>query len=115
MSFEGFLEVVGERVGGCDRLPSGLDLNGAVAAGGLDESPDGPACLRLDLAADGKRGEDDRQVASMESRSSGAHGHVTGRTVGRTSTGVCGSNGAVCCWRTREGLKGLPSLCDLET
>jgi hypothetical protein len=30
MSFEGFLEVVGERVGGCDRLPSGLDLNGAV-------------------------------------------------------------------------------------
>jgi hypothetical protein len=40
---------------------------------------------------------------------------VTGRTAGRASTGVCGSNGAVCCWRTRRGLKGLPSLCDLET
>jgi len=37
---EGLAEVVGDRVGGGDGLPSGLDLNGAVAAGGLDEFPD---------------------------------------------------------------------------
>jgi hypothetical protein len=45
----------------------------------------------------------------------GRMGRVTGRTVGRTSTGVYRSDGAVFCWRTRGGLKGLPSLCDLET
>jgi hypothetical protein len=53
----------GERVGGGDGLPSGLDLDGAVAAGGLDEFPDGPACLGLDPAADGERGEDDGEVS----------------------------------------------------
>ena len=37
---EGLAEVVGEGVGGGDGLPSGLDLDGAVAAGGLDEFPD---------------------------------------------------------------------------
>ena len=37
---ERLAEVVGDRVGGGDGLPSGLDLNGAVAAGGLDEFPD---------------------------------------------------------------------------
>ena len=42
--------------------PSGLDLNGAVATGGLDEFPDRPAGLCLDPAADGKGGEDDGQV-----------------------------------------------------
>ena len=38
--FEGLSEVVGEGVGGGDGLSSGLDLDGAVAAGGLDEFPD---------------------------------------------------------------------------
>jgi hypothetical protein len=37
---EGLAEVVGERVGGGDGLPSGLDLYGAVGAGGLDEFAD---------------------------------------------------------------------------
>lgn len=39
---------------------AGLDLDGAVAAGRLDEFPDGPAGLRFDPAADGERCEDDR-------------------------------------------------------
>jgi hypothetical protein len=34
---EGLAEVVGQGVGGGDGLPSGLDLDGPVAAGGLDE------------------------------------------------------------------------------
>ena len=59
---EGLAEVVGERVGGGDGLLSGLDLNGAVAAGGLDEFPDRPAGLRLDPPADGEGGEDDGEV-----------------------------------------------------
>jgi hypothetical protein len=50
---EGLAEVVGEGVGGGDGLPSGLDLDGAVAAGGLDEFPDRPAGLRFDSPADG--------------------------------------------------------------
>lgn len=50
-------QVVREWVGGGDGLPSGLDLNGAVAAGGLDEFPDRPAGLCLGPAADGKGGE----------------------------------------------------------
>jgi len=37
---EGLAEVVGQGVGSGDRLPPGLDLDGAVAAGGLDEFPD---------------------------------------------------------------------------
>jgi hypothetical protein len=37
---EGLAEIVGERVGGGDGLPTGLDLDGAVAAGGADELPD---------------------------------------------------------------------------
>jgi uncharacterized protein YndB with AHSA1/START domain len=41
--FEGLSEVVGEGVGGGDGLSSGLDLDGAVAAGGLDEPADGPS------------------------------------------------------------------------
>ena len=40
----------------------GLDLDGAVAAGGLDEFADGPAGLVLDPAADRHGGEDDGQV-----------------------------------------------------
>ena len=38
--FEGLAEVVGEGVGSGDGLPSGLDLDDAVAAGCLDEFPD---------------------------------------------------------------------------
>ena len=38
------------------------DLDGAVAAGGLDELADGPAGLVFDPAADRERGEDDGQV-----------------------------------------------------
>src|SRR5215471_21796475 len=37
---EGLAEVAGQRVRSGDRVLSGLDLNGAVAAGGLDEFPD---------------------------------------------------------------------------
>jgi hypothetical protein len=36
---EGLAEVAGDGVGGGDGLPSGADLDGAVAAGGLDEFP----------------------------------------------------------------------------
>ena len=38
--FEGLAEVVGEGVGGGDDVLAGLDLDGAVAAGGFDEFPD---------------------------------------------------------------------------
>jgi hypothetical protein len=38
--FEGLAEIVGEGVDGGDGLPSGLDLYGPVAAGGLNEFPD---------------------------------------------------------------------------
>jgi hypothetical protein len=34
---EGFIEVVGQGVGGGDDVVSGLDLDGSVAAGGADE------------------------------------------------------------------------------
>jgi hypothetical protein len=59
---EGCPEVGGQRVGGGDGMPSGLDLEGAVAAGGLDELADGPAGLVLDPAADRQGREDDGQV-----------------------------------------------------
>jgi hypothetical protein len=55
--FEGLPEVVGQRIGGRNRLPSGLDLNGTVSAGCLDEFSDGPPGLRFDPPADGERGE----------------------------------------------------------
>jgi hypothetical protein len=54
---EGLAEVVGEVVGGGDRVLTGVDLNGAVSARGLYEFPDRAAGLRLDPAADGERGE----------------------------------------------------------
>ena len=60
--FEGLAEFVGERVGDGDGVPPGLDLDGPVAAGGLDEFPDGPAGPVLDPAADRESGEDDRQA-----------------------------------------------------
>jgi hypothetical protein len=59
---EGLAEVVGNRVGSGDGLASGLDLYGAVAAGGLDEFPDGSAGSRFDPAADGEGCEDDGEV-----------------------------------------------------
>jgi len=59
---EGLPEVAGEGIGGGDGLPSGLDLNGAVSAGCLDELPDRPAGLRLDPAADGEGGAHDREA-----------------------------------------------------
>jgi hypothetical protein len=37
---EGLAEVVGERIGSGDRLLSGLNLDGAVSAGGLGKFPD---------------------------------------------------------------------------
>lgn len=37
---EGFVEVVGQGVGDGDDVVTGLDLDGAVAAGGPDELPD---------------------------------------------------------------------------
>ena len=49
-------------VGSGDGLPTGLDLDGAVAAGGLDEFPDNPAGSRFDPPGDGEGGEDDGQV-----------------------------------------------------
>ena len=62
IAVEGLAEVVGEGVGGGDGVLAGLDLDGAVAAGGPDELPDGPAGLVLDPAADGQGGEHDGQV-----------------------------------------------------
>ena len=59
---EGLAQVVGEGVGGGDGVRPGLDLDGAVAAGGLDEFADGPAGLVLDPAADSQGGERDSQV-----------------------------------------------------
>jgi hypothetical protein len=54
---EGLVEVSAQRVGCGDLLVSGLDLDGAVAAGSADEIPDGPAAPVLDPAADGQGGE----------------------------------------------------------
>jgi hypothetical protein len=59
---DGVAEVVGDGVGGGDFVRAGLDRDGAVAAGCLDELADGPAGLVLDPAADGQGGEDDGQV-----------------------------------------------------
>jgi hypothetical protein len=44
---DGLAEVVGERAGGGDGVRACLDLDGAVAACGLDEVADGPAGLVL--------------------------------------------------------------------
>jgi hypothetical protein len=61
-------EVVGDGVGGGDRLLPGLDLDGAVAAGRLDELPDGPAGLRLDPAPTARAAKTTDRWASIESR-----------------------------------------------
>jgi hypothetical protein len=57
--FEGLAEVVGEGGGGGDGVRAGLNFDGAVAAGGLDEFADGPAGLVLDPAADRQGSEHD--------------------------------------------------------
>jgi hypothetical protein len=64
---EGLAEVVGDWIGGGQDVLAGLDLDLAVAAGGLDELPDRPAGLRLDPAADGQGGEHDSEVGSKAS------------------------------------------------
>jgi hypothetical protein len=56
---EGCLEVGGQGVGGGVGARVGLDLDGAVEAGGLDEFADGPAGLVLDPAADRQCREDE--------------------------------------------------------
>jgi hypothetical protein len=43
-------------------VPAGADLHGAVAAGGANELPDGPAGAVLDESGDGQGGEDDREA-----------------------------------------------------
>ncbi len=69
---EGLAEVVGQGLGGGDGLGSGLDLDGAVAAGGFHEFADGPASLVLDEAADGDLSlvtglrSDDERCADLE-------------------------------------------------
>lgn len=59
---KGFTHAIGECVGGGDDVRVGLDLDGPVAAGGLDELADRPAGLALDPAADCQGGENDRKV-----------------------------------------------------
>ena len=59
---EGFSEVGGRGVGGDDGVRAGLDLDGAVAAGGLDELANGSVGLVLDPAADRQCREHDGQV-----------------------------------------------------
>jgi hypothetical protein len=59
---EGCAEVGGQWVSGGDGVRAGLDLDGAVSAGGLDELADGPAGPVLDPAADCQCREDDGQV-----------------------------------------------------
>ena len=43
-------------------MPTGLDLDGAVAAQGPDDLPDGPSGGVLDPPGDGEGGEDDGEV-----------------------------------------------------
>ena len=66
--FEGLVEFVRDGVGGGDGVLAGRICDVAVAAGGADELLDGPAGPALDPPGDGQGGEDDRQMASMESR-----------------------------------------------
>lgn len=59
---EGGVEVFGEGVGGGEGVVTGLDRDGAVAAGGRDELLDGSAGRVLDSPTDGEGGEHDGQV-----------------------------------------------------
>ena len=59
---EDVAEVIGQGVGCGDGVVAGLDLDGAVAAGGADELPDRPARPGFDSAADREGGEHDGQV-----------------------------------------------------
>lgn len=64
-------------VGGGDDVGSGLDLDGAMAACGLDEFADRPAGLALDPAADRQRGEHGGQVRPAAGSSHGKSGVTT--------------------------------------
>jgi hypothetical protein len=57
---EGIAEVWRQRVFGGEGVVADTDLDGAVAAGGADELPDGPAGAVLGEPSDGQGGEDDR-------------------------------------------------------
>jgi hypothetical protein len=90
----------------------GLDLDGAVTAGGGDELPYGPAGLVLDPAADGQGGEDDGQVGldrvarvafSFSSRLSSWCAGCGGR--GRGGTGWAARRGAR--WSASRFPRGL--------
>jgi hypothetical protein len=59
---EGFGKVIGRGFGGGERLLSGLDRDGALAACGPHEFLDAPTCLGLDPVADGQGGEHDGHV-----------------------------------------------------
>ena len=59
---EDFVKFAGQWVSGGEDVVSGLDLDGAVAAGDPDEFLNGPAGALLDRAADGQGGEHDGQV-----------------------------------------------------
>ena len=61
---EGLAEVVGQGVGGGDGVLAGLDLDGAVTAGGGDELPDGP----VDTAPTGLPRSRGAGAASTKSR-----------------------------------------------
>ena len=65
---EGSAEVVGEGVCGGDGLPSGLDLDGAVAAGGLTNFLiDQPVCASIHMLT-ARAANTIMRCASMESR-----------------------------------------------
>jgi hypothetical protein len=65
---EGLAEVVGERVGGGDDVRTGLDLDGAVAAGSVDESANGLAGLVSIQRLTARAANTIVRWASMESR-----------------------------------------------
>jgi hypothetical protein len=65
---EGVAEAGRERVFGGEGVLAGADLDGAVAAGGADEFPDGPAGAVPGEPGDGEGGEDGAQVGVEDSR-----------------------------------------------
>jgi hypothetical protein len=65
---ERFGEVADRVSGGGQHLPSSLDRDGAVSAGGAHEFLDAPTGLVLDLVRYGHCGERGRQAASIEFR-----------------------------------------------
>lgn len=59
---DGVAQVVGDGAGGGDEVLACLDLDGAIAAGGLAEPADRPASVLLDPPADCQGGEHDGEV-----------------------------------------------------